>query len=138
MICMDINPMGQFDNWDPELLDEIRLGEIGAELGQEKVFENEEIILWSVDLSPNHRLPFVNHNRSYAWICLSGGLALSRNANGRIDLVRFDAGDTGTVQKVSGSDRIRDLMNVDDSTLRFNILEFKEDAECRAPLVLKD
>ena len=127
MVCTEINPEGKFSTWDPKHYEELRDNRISHSLGQRRVFENESIVLWSIVLAPQERLPFTYHNRYYSWTCRAGGVALSRDANGCIYLLKFEEGDTGMVDKHLEADCIRDLQNVGDEILEFKLIEFKQD-----------
>ena len=118
MVCTEINPEGQYSTWDPRHVEELKDNNISDALGHQCVFENEGIVLWSITLGPGERLPFAYHNKYYSWVCRDGGMAISRNANGRIGLIKFDAGDVGIVEKHQEVDYIKDLQNIGDETFR--------------------
>jgi hypothetical protein len=127
MICTEINPEGKFSTWDPNILAELKEGEIKVALGQKKMYENEGMVLWSLVLQPHQRIPFTRHSRYYSWTCRAGGMAISRSANGSIGLIRFEEDDTGVVANYAKADEIRDFENIGEQILELKIIEFKQD-----------
>jgi hypothetical protein len=124
MKCVELNPVGNFDSWEPLKLEELKSEEIGGSLSSNLIFENQSIKLFSFTMQPYDRLPFRQHGYDFSWTCPTGGLAISRNSNGKIMLLRIDQGDTGyhTPEKNSS---IFDLENIGENLLEIMMIEHK-------------
>ena len=48
MQFVELNPVGNFDSWEQEKIDELLHQEIKDSLGNRLVFENESIKLWDL------------------------------------------------------------------------------------------
>jgi len=125
MQFVELNPVGNFDPWEQEKIDELLHQEIKESLSNRLVFENEAIKLWDLRLLPGERLNFRRHNTNYGWVCTTGGLVITRYGNGKIDMVKLNAGDTEYFEN-SGKSYVNDLENIGEDTLVINILEYKE------------
>ncbi|PWL38757.1 hypothetical protein DKG77_10955 [Flagellimonas aquimarina] len=125
MQCVELNPIGNFDSWEQEKIDELLHQEITQSLGERLVFENESVKLWDLNLNPGERIPFRLHNTNYSWVCTTGGLALTRHGNGKINMVKLDQGDT-EYWEFKGKNYINDLENIGEDRIVINILEYKE------------
>jgi hypothetical protein len=124
MIITKINEKGNFDCWNEVLLKEIRVKEFSSDLGI-KLFESEDVVLWKIKLEPNERLPFRSHLGTYCCNCLTDGLLLSRNADGAVDLLRFEKGDY--FFRRCEEEAIHDLENIGESMVKITIVEELED-----------
>ena len=124
MKCVELNPVGNFDSWEPIKLDELRKLKLDSSLRSNLVFENQSIRLWSFSLQPHDRLPFRKHAYTLSWTCPSGGLAISRNSNGKITLLKLDYGDTGFHEPDMDS-AIFDLENIGEEVLEITMIEHK-------------
>ncbi|MFD0798355.1 hypothetical protein ACFQZJ_12860 [Maribacter chungangensis] len=122
MVLTKINPIGNFDCWSPSWLREIKNKNFSSNIGQ-PLFENAELKLWQIVLEPKERLPFRRHLNAYSCNCLIDGLLLSRNANGAIDLLRFERGET--YFRECKEEAIHDLENVGENTVKITIVEDK-------------
>ena len=127
MICSEINPEGKYSTWDPVHVEELKENRISDALGHHLIFENDGMVLWSIVLKPGERLPFAKHNKYFSWVCRQGGMAISRNANGSIEMLKFEAGDAGINDRSEKTGYIRDLQNIGDNTLELKLIEFKKD-----------
>lgn len=125
MQCVELNPLGNFDPWEQEKLDELLHQNISNSLGDKLVFENESVKLWDLRLDPGERMPFRRHNTNYNWVCITGGLALSRHGDGKINMIKLDPGDTEYCEH-KGKDYVNDLENIGEHPIVVNILEYKE------------
>ncbi|WP_420399859.1 hypothetical protein [Flagellimonas sp.] len=125
MQCVELNPVGNFDPWDQKMLDELLHNDVKESLGDRLVFENETVKLWDIRLEPGERLPFRKHNANYNWVCVTGGLALTRHGNGKISMVKLEPGDT-EYWEFRGKNYTNDLENIGDRTIAINVLEYKE------------
>ena len=125
MQCVELNPAGNFDPWEQEMIDELLHQEITQSLSNRLVFENESVKLWELCLTPGERIPFRKHNTNYGWVCTTGGLLLTRYGNGKIDMIKLDSGDTEYFEN-RGKNYINDLENIGEDAVIINILEYKE------------
>ncbi|SDQ72198.1 hypothetical protein [Flagellimonas zhangzhouensis] len=125
MQCVELNPVGNFDPWEQEKIDELMHQEISESLSDNLVFENEFVKLWDIHLLPGQRIPFRKQNRNYGWVCTTGGLVLTRYGNGKIDMVKLNPGDTQYFE-YKGKNYVNDLENIGEDTIVINILEYKE------------
>ena len=125
MQFVELNPVGNFDPWEQEKIDELLHQEIKESLSNRLVFENEAIKLWDLRLLPGERLNFRRHNTNYGWVCTTGGLVITRYGNGKIDMIKLNPGDTEYFEN-RGKNYVNDLENIGEDTLVINILEYKE------------
>lgn len=125
MQFVELNPVGNFDPWEQEKIDELLHQEIKGSLSNRLVFENEVIKLWDLKLLPGERLNFRRHNTNYGWVCTTGGLVISRYGNGKIDMIKLNPGDTEYFEN-RGKNYVNDLENIGEDNLVINILEYKE------------
>lgn len=125
MQCVELNPVGNFDPWELEKIDELLHQEITESLSNRLVFENESVKLWDLYLAPGERIPFRKHNTNYVLTCTTGGLALSRYGNGKIDMIKLDPGYSEYFEN-RGKNYVNDLENIGEFPIVINILEYKE------------
>lgn len=123
MIWTEINPEGNFDTWADTKLKEVKEGNYSDTVG-EILYENNEIILWEITLAPFERLPFWRHTNNYSCTCITEGLALTRNINGRISLLRINKGDH-LYANCFKNELIRDLENIGDTVIKIAVVEEK-------------
>lgn len=124
MQFVELNPLGNFDPWEQEKVDELLHQEIKESLSNRLVFEDESIKLWDLCLLPGERLNFRRHNTNYAWVCTTGGLMITRYGNGKIDMVKLNPGDTEYFEN-RGKNHVNDLENIGENPVVINILEYK-------------
>jgi hypothetical protein len=132
MQCVELNPVGNFDPWEQEKIDELLHQEITESLSNRLVFENESVKLWDLYLSPGERIPFRRHNTNYGWVCPTGGLVITRYGNGKIDMFKIDPGDTEYFEN-RGKDYVNDLENIGEHSVCISILEYKETKKSNKP-----
>lgn len=125
MQCVELNPMGNFDPWEQEKLDELLRQDISDALSNTLVFENENMKLWDLILLPGERIPFRRHNSNYVLACTTGGLALTRYGNGKIDMLKLEPGDSEFFEHC-GKNYVNDLENIGEFPIVINILEYKQ------------
>lgn len=118
-----INDKANFDTWETEKVDELKSGFFRDTFGS-FLFENDSIRLWDLSLGPNQRIPFGRRKSDYSVTCMTDGLAISRNANGQINLMRFKKGDTPIWQH-HGNQIISDFENIGEDPLKFIVIEHK-------------
>jgi len=125
MQCVELNPVGNFDPWEQEKLDELLRQDISDALSNTLVFENENMKLWDLILLPGERIPFRRHNSNYVMACTTGGLALTRYGNGKIDMLKLEPGDSEFFEHC-GKNYVNDLENIGEFPIVINILEYKQ------------
>jgi len=118
-----INEKTNFDTWEADKVDELNNGLFSNTFGN-FLFENDSIKLWDLSLRPNQRIPFGRRKHDFSLTCMTDGLAISRNANGQIDLMRFKKGDTPIWQH-QGKEVIIDFENIGEDHLKFLVIEHK-------------
>lgn len=126
MKYVELNPVGNFDTWQASKLEELNNDHISTSLGQDLLFENDEYRLWVICLYPGERLPFRMQNTNYSWTCLTGGLVVSRFADGSINFFKIEKEDTGYF-KFKGKRFISDFENVGEDLIELNAIEYKHD-----------
>lgn len=124
MKLTELNPVGHFNLWETSKIEELKNIDPNLPLGNSLLFENESIKLWSITLEPGERLPFRIQKTNYNWICLTGGLAISRFASGKISLVKFEKEDIGYWEFID-NELICDLENIGEDVLNINVIEYK-------------
>ncbi len=125
MQFVELNPVGNFDSWEQEKIDELLHQEIKDSLGNRLVFENESIKLWDLHLDAGERLDFRRHNSNYGWVCTTGGLVITRYGNGKIGMIKLNPGDAEYFEN-RRKNYVNDLENIGEETIVINILEYKE------------
>lgn len=124
MKSVQINPEGNFDPWDLDKIKELRDVEMASDsVGQKLLYKDETSRLWNLTLWPTQRMPFRRHCHPCSFICMTEGLAISRYASGKIDLLQFDKGDSKYVTP-NETNHIWDLENVGEHIINLYILEF--------------
>lgn len=124
MKCIELNPEGNFDPWEPSKLKELQKKEFDGRLGQKLLFENKTIKVWEAILFPGERLPFRKISGNYNFTSMTEGLAVSRSDNGKISLVRINKGDSMFI-KHNGEESIYDFENIGENILFLHAMEFK-------------
>ncbi|QLG44209.1 hypothetical protein [Costertonia aggregata] len=124
MKCVELNPTGHFDPWEPEKISELKANDLNRGMGNDLMFENETVKLWGICLRPYERLPFRKQKGQFSWTCVTGGLAISRYSDGKICLLRFEKGDVA-YWNLENDELISDLENIGEDVLRITILEHK-------------
>ncbi|MFS4467610.1 hypothetical protein [Maribacter sp. 2210JD10-5] len=122
MKCAELNKAGNFDTWQTSKLEELKTDRISDTVSDNLIFENNLVKLWMIFLLPQERLPFRKKRGSFSWTCLTGGLAISRYANGKISLLSFDKGDTSYLD-LEDEGLISDLENIGEHPLEITVVE---------------
>ncbi len=123
MTIVELNPVGNFDPWDPIKIEELRKDRIAESVCENLLYENETIKLWEISLMPYERIAFRKCKNIYSCTALTTGVAISRNANGSIKLLRLKKGDTA-YWDCRNNEHISDLENIGEETLRISVTEF--------------
>jgi len=130
MTIAELNPKGNFDPWDESKLKEIRKGNFSEVIGK-ALFENDEIILWEIVLEPHERLPFRRHKNNFSCTSFTDVLALVRNVNGLISLIKMDKGDHYYAE-CTNQERIQDIENIGENVIKVAVVEEKTDTMVKA------
>lgn len=123
MTIEEILPEGAFEQWPPELREELESHAHNERVGQVVRFEDDQVRLWSIVLEPGGRLPFHRHTRDYTWTALSSGVAVTRYGTGDVYRVTYVRGDLAFHHREKG-DFVHDLENVGETVLEFVTMEF--------------
>jgi len=121
-----LNEAGNWDYWTDELKAELKNAHSNQDVGEELVFENDTMKVWTIHLKPDHRLPFHCHNKKYFWTAMSEGKAKSYYDDGSVKESTYGIGDTQYFDELDEDHFfIHDLTNTGDSVLLFSTVEFK-------------
>ncbi len=120
---VELNPKGDYTNWECEKIDELLQDQYPYQLGT-LVMENENFRLWELELFPMERLSFRKQPSNYSWSCVTGGTVIFTNGNGKIDLLFFKKDDYGFINN-AGKLIVSDLENNGRSVIRFHIYEYR-------------
>ena len=123
MITTKINEKGNFETWEVEKVNELK-NEFFSETIGDFLFENDSMKLWDLTLNPNERIPFGRRVYNYSLTCMTDGLALSRNSNGQINLLRFKKGESPHCE-LEGMESIIDFQNLGEDVLKLIVMEHK-------------
>ncbi|WP_421803969.1 hypothetical protein [Flagellimonas sp.] len=124
MKCVELNPEGNFDNWEPCKIEELaKMDDVEAN-PDHIIFEDERVALSVIVLEPYERTPFRKINNDFSLSCLTGGLLISRFSHGGISLLKFEKGET-SFHSVEGLKTIRDFQNVSEDVFVMALLEYK-------------
>lgn len=122
----EVNEKGNFDTWESEKIRELKKGNFDSPAGK-CLFENHSLRLLEIKIQPYERLEFTKYHNNYSLTCLSGGLAISRSASGKINLLRFNKDDIIHLQWAE-KEVIIDFQNIGEDLLHFVIVEHKPES----------
>jgi beta-alanine degradation protein BauB len=114
--------------WTPELREELAQRDRCGQVGSRLVSQTDRVRVWQIHLAPGERLPFHRHVLDYFWTVLTPGEARSRYGDGRIEEVRYTAGETRHYRLAAGESFIHDLENIGTTTLIWTTVEFLDSA----------
>ncbi|HTU25491.1 MAG TPA: hypothetical protein VMF30_08845 [Pirellulales bacterium] len=112
------------DTWPAELQAELARNAFNGRVGSRLVSETDRVRVWQIHLAPGERLPFHRHVLHYFWTVLTPGAAQSRYADGRIEQVRYEGGETKHLYFAAGEFMIHDLENIGPTPLVYVTVEF--------------
>ncbi len=92
------------------------------QIATKRLFENERVRIWDLDLAPGVRIPFHCHATPYFFVCVDEGRGLSRFPDGSSFTLDYAEGDTW-FDEVAAGPEIHDLENVGGTRLRFTTVE---------------
>ncbi len=107
-----------------------------SEVGTNKVFENNDIIMWEFFLQPGEETPVHTHDKSFISYVIDGSTIVIRDSKGaEVDKVDVPSGDVLEFQLVGDELLVPDTpirvpathtaKNIGDSTYREMFVEFK-------------
>lgn len=112
-----------FDTFDPaEFADELAAAPGNVEIATSVQLENDRVRIWDLVLEPGERLPFHCHTRTYFFVTVEGGRAITRFPDGNMVTMDYEPG-TPWFTGIDDEPEIHDLENVGDTRLRFITVE---------------
>lgn len=113
----------RFGTYDPaEYAGELAAAPTNEEIGSSVRFANDRIRVWDLVLDPGARQPFHCHARSYFFVTVEGGTAISRFPDGNTVTMDYEPGEPWAFE-LDGTNEIHDLENVGTTRLRFVTVE---------------
>ncbi|MCK7613046.1 hypothetical protein [Roseibium sediminicola] len=110
-----------------EPLTESEIEAAGDRIGSELVSEAQGVRIWHLRLAPGETLPAHRHDRPYFWTVLTDGRARSRDGDGGIREVSYQAGETRHFPDLSPAKAfVHDLSNIGETDLVFVTIEFRD------------
>lgn len=126
MIYTLINQIGNWDYWSVEIKQALAEAQNNTDVGEQLVYENKKLKVWTIHLKPNYSLPFHKHHKKYMWTALSQGKSISYYNDGSVKETIYELGDTRNFEDLSEENYfIHNLINTGDTTLIFSTIEFK-------------
>jgi beta-alanine degradation protein BauB len=127
MAAFIINEMGNWDFWTEELKKELANSLDNTTVGEDIVFENDLIKVWTIHLLAGNSLPFHKHSKKYLWTALSEGKSISYYNDGSVSETTYTINDTKYFDDLSETNCfIHNLINTGTTTLIFSTIEFKK------------
>lgn len=124
MKSIELNKNGNFDQWQPHLLNELKNENISNSLGQKILFEDEKIKIWSISLAPKERMPFRKIDCSYSFLAMTDAMIITRSCSGSICLHHIENGESKFIP-FSDNKSLCDIENIGTDLVYFNLTEFK-------------
>ncbi len=116
----------EFGTYDiSEFADELAAAPGNHEIASAVQFENDRVRVWDLVLEPGERLPFHCHDRTYFFVTIEGGTAISRFPDGNMVTMDYEPG-APWFTEIADDPEIHDLENVGDTRLRFATVELLE------------
>jgi hypothetical protein len=120
--------------WPEDLRKDFAASLGNGHVGSKLVSETDRVRVWHLSLDPGERIGFHTHVLDYFWTAMTGGRARSHYANGKVQDVAYEPGDTKHHAYGPGEFTIHDLENIGRTTLLFTTVEFIDSAN--EPLAL--
>ena len=89
-------------HWTPELREELARNDRCGRVGWRLVSQTDRVRVWQIHLAPGERLPFHRHVLDYFWTVLTPARRCSHYGDGRIQEVRYVAGETQHIHFAAG------------------------------------
>ena len=102
--------------------DELAAAPRNHDIATTVVFENDRVRVWDLVLEPGERLPFHCHARTYFFVTVEPGTAISRFPDGNQVTMDYEAG-APWFTEIGAEHEIHDLENVGGTRLRFTTVE---------------
>ena len=126
MICKELNPIGNFDSWQPQRLDELRSGKFVKNIGQTSLYEDDKVQIWSVSIDALERIGFRKISSNIKVTFEANGLGISHQDNGKIIFVKINAGDVFEINVENDGTQIWDFENVGFEAIELILFEYKK------------
>jgi beta-alanine degradation protein BauB len=111
---------GTYDRAD--FADELSAAPANHDIASSIVFENDRVRVWDLVLEPGERLPFHCHDRTYFFVTVEAGTAISRFPDGNQVTMDYAPGEPWFTE-IGADHEIHDLENVGATRLRFTTVE---------------
>ena len=124
--------------WPPEIAAEFereRKHNNGC-VGTHLLSENERVRVWIIRLKPGERIGFHRHVLDYFWTAVTGGRGRQHVHDGSTVEYSYYPGETRHETYGPGQFKVHDLVNIGDSEMIFNTIEFLDSAN--KPLHIPD
>jgi beta-alanine degradation protein BauB len=127
MVTTILNNIGNWNFWSDEQKKELENSVDNTNVGEEAVFENDFIKVWTIHLPAGKSLPFHKHNKKYLWTALSEGKSISYYDDGSVKETIYTINDNKYFDDLSEANYfIHNLVNTGNTTLIFSTIEFKK------------
>lgn len=118
---IELNARGNFDNWEPQKLTQLKESRITTDIGQLR-YEDSLVKYWDIVLPPYERLPFRLIKRSLTITSIVKGTLISRYSCGQIDLWLIEKGHSYKCL-AEAADLIFEIENMGKTDLQFKVIE---------------
>lgn len=115
------------------------MSKVSSNVGTEKIFENDKVIIWNFELKPGEETPMHRHDKSYVWYAIQGApLDLEDDKGNNLGVlevptnsvfnIKCDGGELEVLSEVGKGAKIpvtHKAKNVGKETYREILIEFK-------------
>ncbi len=122
----ELCPDGNFSCWDHETLATLQKGNYTTQVGEQLIFENADLKVWTIKLLANSSLPFHKHTTNYNWTAMTDGSAISHYQTGRIIQLSYTKGDLSYYDHDTKGSFVHNLKNIGNKPLEFITIEYKK------------
>lgn len=129
MKCIELSPKGYFKAWEAQRKEELDSENLNTELGQQILYEDGKIKLWSLVLKVKERIGFRKINCDFRAMSQVDGFAVNHRSTGEIVLVQCKKGEMYRYNKKEKGEQIWDLENIGAEPLEFVVIEYLFDPE---------
>ena len=129
MKCIELSPKGHFKAWEGNRTKELESDQFETDLGQEVLYEDGKIKLWSIVLKPKERHGFRKISCDFRAMSQVDGFAVSHRNSGEIVLVQCKKGEMFRYNKKQQGEQIWDLENIGADPLELVVIEYLFDPD---------
>ena len=129
MNCIELSPKGHFKAWEAGRKKELGSEELNTELGQQILYEDGKIKLWSIVLKTKERLGFRKISCHFRAMSQVDGFAVNHRSTGQIVLIQCKKGEMFRYNKKTEGEQIWDLENIGADPLELVVIEYLFDPE---------